>query len=157
MVRCEKYYEKCEELINLNVEDFIAFCMKDPETQRRIFYFVTKVRPLIQMLVDKSEILSEEKPLIGGIISEGASQVLVSEDDQKVIEEVSEKIVKRAEEKVMERGKPRVTGKEVKEIYEEIKREKSAKSKTRDTGKTSRGARPSEINKRVREESHGKV
>ena len=157
MVRCEKYYEKCEELINLNVEDFIAFCMKDPETQRRIFYFVTKVRPLIQMLVDKSEILSEEKPLIGGIISEGASQVLVSEDDQNTVDEVSEKIVKRAEEKVLEGGKPRVTEKEVKEIYEEPKRKKSAKSKTRDTGKTSRGARPSEINKRVREESHGKV
>jgi len=33
MVRCEKYYEKCEELINLNEEDFfIAFCKKDPET-----------------------------------------------------------------------------------------------------------------------------
>ena len=94
---------------------------------------------------------------MGGILSERASRPLISEDDQNVVDEVSEKIAKRAEEKVMEGGKPRITEKEVKEIYEDAKRKKSAKSKSRDTGKTSWGARPSEINKRVREESHGKV
>ena len=109
------------------------------------------------MPVDKSEILSEEKPPMGGILSERASRPLISEDDQNVVDEVSEKIAKRAEEKVMEGGKPRVTEKEVKEIYEDTKRKKSAKSKTGDTGKTSRGVRSPGINKRVREESHGKV
>jgi len=109
------------------------------------------------MLIAQSEILSGEKLTMVNVISERASHPLISEDDQNTVDEVSEKIVKRAEEKVLEGGKPRVTEKEVKEIYEETKRKKSAKSKTRDTGKTSRGARPSEINKRVREESHGKV
>jgi hypothetical protein len=136
MVRCEQYYEKCEELINLNVDDFIEFCMKDPETQRRIYNFVTKVRPLIQMVVEKSEILSEEKPPMGGILSERASRPLISEEDPEIAKMAAEKIVKIAEEKVLEGGKPRVTEREVSAIIEETKKEKSKKSKGRGTKKT---------------------
>ena len=56
--------------------------------------------------------MSEEKPPIGGILSEGASRPLLSEKDEKVKEMVMGKIIKKAEEKIVEGGKPRVTEKE---------------------------------------------
>jgi len=56
--------------------------------------------------------LSEEKPPIGGILSESASSPLISEEDPEIAKMATEKNVKRAEEKLMEGGKPRVTEKE---------------------------------------------
>jgi len=67
--------------------------------------------------------LSEEKPPIGGILSEGASRPLLSEKDEKVKEMVMGKIIKKAEEKIMEGGKPRVTEMEVKGCIAESKAE----------------------------------
>jgi len=74
--------------------------------------------------------LSEEKPPIGGILSESASSPLISEEDPGIAKMATEKNVKRAEEKLMEGGKPRVTKREVSGIIEETKREKSNKSRS---------------------------
>jgi len=73
---------------------------------------IETIRPLIAKLIAESEILSEEKPPIGGILSERASRPLLSEKDEKVKEMVMGKIIKKAEEKIVEGGKPRVTEKE---------------------------------------------
>lgn len=50
--------------------------------------------PLLQEVATESEILSEENPPIGGIISELASHPLVSEKDPEVRKEAMPHIIK---------------------------------------------------------------
>ena len=113
MVRCDAFYGKIQKLRELGQEEVDAFCNKDPETVRRIETHLDIILPWVGELISKSEILSEEKPPIGGILSEGASSPLISEKDPNVRKEAMQHIVTLAEEKVMDGRKPQVTNREV--------------------------------------------
>ena len=120
-MRCDPMYRKIQKLRELGEEEVDSFCKKHPDTGRRIEVYLDQIIPLIDELTAESEILLEENPPLGGIVSEKASRPLFSEKDPEVKKEAMQQIVTLAEEKAMDGKKPQVTEREVKEILSEIK------------------------------------
>jgi phage N-6-adenine-methyltransferase len=116
-MRCEEFYEKWKKAGN--------FCEKHPKTAGRIEKYLDLIVTELDKELAKSEIFQDDDGHMCPVISERASEPLVSENDTEVRQEAIHQIVKVAEEKYMDGVLPRVTRKEVEEILERMKAKKN--------------------------------